>query len=539
MLTDMNRLLFFFLFLFLFSNNSISQLTKPPKLVLGIVVDQMCYDYLYRFQSRFGKDGFLKLMQKGVNCRNSHFNYIPTYTAPGHASIYTGTTPSNHKIIANDWFSRKSNKVVYCVEDSISKSPFNLKALTITDQLKLTYPNAKVYSVSLKDRSAILPGGHLSDGSYWYDDKIGELVTNSSCSKSKINWLADFNYQKYVKKAIVGGWEPLFKTSTYASWYKDSSDYEQSVFKSNAFPYNFKGDFFEKEQNKLFTYLPAANSMLTDFSIELIKKQGLGNDETSDFLTLSYSSTDILGHAFGPYSHEVEDMYLRLDKDLARLMSYLEKNLGKDNFVLFLTADHAVLPVPQMLVDMKLPGGYFYVNALETKLKEEVLNYFKCDFVQKIINNNIYFDRDLIQKNGIDYNFALQFVKQKVEKWDHVFSVYTSNEIKNGLVEGNYWSKMITNGFDKDLSGDVIYILNPGFLSKKSEDEVDKKGTSHGSPFGYDTQVPLLFYGKNIKAKEVYKRIEIIDIVPTLAPMLNISQPATTTGQPILEILED
>jgi predicted AlkP superfamily pyrophosphatase or phosphodiesterase len=515
-----------------------SQIAKSPKLVVGIVVDQMCYDYLYRFQPRFGKDGFLKLMQKGVNCRNTHFNYIPTYTAPGHASIYTGTTPSNHKIIANDWFSRKRNKVVYCVEDSNSKSPFNLKALTITDQLKLTYPNANVYSLSLKDRSAILPGGHLSDGSFWYDDKIGELVTNSS-SKPKINWLVDFNNQNYVKKAIEEGWKPLFKTSTYASWYKDSSDYEQSVFKSNAFPYNFKGDFFEKEQNKLFTYLPAANSMLTDFSIELIKKQGLGNDETPDFLSLSYSSTDILGHAYGPYSHEVEDMYLRLDKDLARLISYLEKNIGKDNFVLFLTADHAVLPVPQMLIDMKLPGGYFYINKVESKLKEDVLSYFKCDFIQKIINNNIYLNRELIEKNGIDYHVALQFIKQKVEEWKHVFSVYTSDEIKNGLVEDNFWSKMITNGFDKDLSGDLIYILNPGFLSKKSEDESDKKGTSHGSPFGYDTQVPLLFYGKNIKAREVYKRIEITDIVPTLVPMLNIAQPATTTGQPILDLLEN
>ena len=449
----------------LVTNVYFSQKAKSPKLVVGIVVDQMCYDYLYRFQARFGKDGFVKLMQKGVNCRNTHFNYMPTYTAPGHASIYTGTTPSNHKIIANDWFSRKRNETVYCVDDSLERSPFNLKALTITDQLKLTYPNAKVYSVSLKDRSAILPGGHLSDGSFWYDDRIGELVTNSSCSKSKINWLADFNNQKYVKNAIETGWEPYYKNNTYASWYTDSSVYEQSVFKSNSFPYVLKNKFSEKEEYKLFTYLPAANSMLTDFSIDLIEKQQLGTDETPDFFSLSYSSTDILGHAYGPYSHEVEDMYLRLDKDLARFISYLEKKIGKDNFVLFLTADHAVLPVPQMLVDLKLPGGYFYLNDLESKLRQDLISRFNCDFIQKIMNNNIYLNRLLIDKNNLDYDLVLQFVKKEVEKWNNVFSVYTSTEIQKGLVIDNYWSKMITNGFDKDLSGDIIYILNQGFLS--------------------------------------------------------------------------
>lgn len=516
-----------------------SQIAKNPKLVVGIVVDQMCYDYLYRFQPRFGKDGFVKLMQEGVNCRNTHFNYIPTYTAPGHASIYTGTTPSNHKIIANDWFSRKRNETVYCVDDSLGRSPYNLKALTITDQLKLTYPKTKIYTVSLKDRSAILPGGHLSDGSYWYDDKKGELTTNAYSNKSKIDWLTDFNNKKYVKKAIEVGWEPFYKNSTYASWYADSSVYEQSVFKSNSFPYVLKNKFSEKEENKLFTYLPAANTMLTDFSIDLIEKQQLGKDETADFLSLSYSSTDILGHAFGPYSHELEDMYLRLDLEIARLLIHLEKNIGKDNFVLFLTADHAVLPVPQMLVDLKLPGGYFYLNDLESKLRLDLKNRFNCDFIQKIINNNIYVDRLLIEKNNIDYEGALRFIKKEVEKWNHVFSVYTSTEIQNGLVVDNYWSKMISNGYDRELSGDVIFILNPGFLSKKVVSDEEKKGTSHGSPFGYDTQVPLLFYGKNIKPKEIYRHIDIIDIVPTLAPMLNISQPSTTTGQPILEILNN
>ncbi len=535
----MNRLLSIFLFLFLSSNYSVSQLTSSPKLVVGIVVDQMCYDYLYRFQDRFSSEGFLKLMRNGVNCRNTHFNYIPTYTAPGHASIYTGTTPSNHKVVANDWYDREKKRPVYCVEDSsFNKSPFNLKTVTITDQLKLTYPNSKVYSISLKDRSAILPGGHLSDGSFWYDEKEGHLISSIFYSNSMSTWLEDFNLKNYAKNAISKGWEPMFKESSYASWYKDSSIYEQSVFKSNGFPYNLKDKFTDKEGYKLFTYLPAANTMLTDFSIELINNQNLGKDQNTDFLCLSYSSTDILGHAFGPYSHEVEDMYIRLDLELARMTSFLEKNIGKDNFILFLTADHAVLPVPQMLVDLKLPGGYFQLNEFENQLRNEVKNQFNADFILKIINNNIYFDRALIEEKSIDYEKAMLFVKNKLLKINEVFHVFTSTELQKGLMNENLWGRMLVNGFDQKLCGDVLFILNPGYLSKKESSVESKKGTSHGSPFGYDTQVPLLFYGKNIKNKEVYRHIDITDIVPTLAPMLNIAQPATTTGQPILEVFE-
>jgi predicted AlkP superfamily pyrophosphatase or phosphodiesterase len=534
----MKRLLSISIFFSLFYNYSIAQSSTPPKLVVGIVVDQMCYDYLYRFQDRFSTDGFRKLMEYGVNCRNTHFNYMPTYTAPGHASIYSGTTPSNHKIVANDWYSRELKKEIYCVEDTLGRSPRNLKALTITDQLKLTYPNAKVFSLSIKDRSAVLPGGHLSNGSFWYDDKTGKIKTSDYYKKNTLSWLDEFNNRNYVKKAFEKGWVPMFQNSSYASWYSDSSKYEQSIFKSNKFPYDLKGKFSEKEECKLFTYLPEANTFLTDFALEMINHEQLGKDKTSDFLCVSYSSTDILGHAFGPYSHELEDMYIRLDLELARLISYLEKNIGKENFVLFLTADHAVLPVPQMLVDLKLPGGYFYLNELETKLRQEVIGQFKSDFILKIMNNNVYFDRELIQNKGIDYNEALMFVRNKIEHWENVFQVYTANELKSNQISDDNWSKMVLNGFDKELSGDILYVLNPGFLSKKHEgDEASFKGTSHGSPFGYDTQVPLLFYGKNIKHRDIFRKIEIVDIVPTLAPILNIAQPSTTTGTPILEVL--
>lgn len=531
----MNKVIFFLFLIFL--TTTFSQNSKPPKLVVGVVVDQMCYDYLYRFQSRFSNSGFKKLMSEGVNCRNTHYNYVPTYTAPGHASIYTGTTPSNHKIVANDWYSRELKREVYCVEDTNGKSPFNLKVLTITDQLKLTYPNSLVYSISIKDRSAILPGGHLSDGTFWYDDKTGKIISSNYFSIKRLSWLDDFNNRNYIQSSIEKGWVPLNNKGSYANWYLDSSSYEQSVFKSNHFPYVLKGKFSTKEEYKIFTYLPDANTMLTDLSIELINKQQIGKDETPDFLTISYSSTDILGHAFGPYSHEIEDMYVRLDLEISRLLNTLETKFGKDNFVLFLSADHAVLPVPQMLVDLKLPGGYFELDRIETKLRKAIDSIYHCDFISKIMNNNIYFDYDKMQKNNVEVLKAQQYVKGIVEKWDPVFSVYTSEELKTGNIRNDLWGNMVSNGFDKDLSGDVIFLLDPGFLSKKHVSEESKKGTSHGSPFGYDTQVPLLFYGKNVKHREIFRKIDIIDIVPTLVPILNIAQPSTVTGNPILEFL--
>jgi arylsulfatase A-like enzyme len=527
-----------------------SQKTNSPKLVVGIVIDQMCYEYLYRYQAKFGKDGFVKLMNGGTHCRNTQYNYVPTFTGPGHASIYTGTTPNNHGIVGNDWYDRNTSTNVNCVEDSTvngvgttslkaKRSPYYLKANTITDQLKLTYPSAKVIAMSIKDRGAILPGGHLSDGSYWFDYSTGSFVTSTFYKKELPYWVNTFNSKKYPESCMSKTWDTYLSLDKYSESGTDDSPYEELLTGKTkpTFPYNLK------EMNNgtpldygLFTTTPFANTYLTDFAIESIHNEMLGQDGQTDFLCISYSTPDIAGHAFGPYSVEIEDIYLRLDLELARLVKELEAKVGKNQFVLFLTADHAVVPNPQFLIDKKLPGGFAFKNQNLIQLDTEIKGAFGADLVLSVVNNNIYLDHESIEVLNINKVELEKFIAGKVAKWEGVKSVFTSSELQNPRTEES-WQNMISLGYVAKESGDLIFMLEPGFLPIGTDSEENRKGTSHGSAFNYDTHVPLIWYGKSIKKQEVFRRINITDISATLTHMLFLQKPNATTGEPILELL--
>jgi len=539
-----------FLFIFFFCSTSFSQKSTSPKLVVGIVIDQMCYEYLYRYESKFSANGFKKLMNKGTHCRNTQFNYVPTYTGPGHASIYTGTTPNNHGIIGNEWFDRNTGKDVNCVDDSTvfgvgtdseegKCSPYYLKANTITDQLRLTYPKAKVISMSIKDRGAILPGGHLSNGSYWFDYSIGKFVTSSFFKKELPYWVTTFNDKKYPLNACNQTWSTLLPIEQYTESGPDNTPYEH-LFKGKTtptFPYDLKEMTKGIPNYDLFTSTPFSNTYLTDFAIESIYNELLGQDEQSDFLCISYSTPDIVGHSFGPYSIEIEDVYLRLDLEIARLIRELEKRVGKDQFILFLTSDHAVVPVPQYLIDAKLPGGYVFLEKNLLNLNNEVKAEFGADLILDHSNNNIYLDNETIEFLKLNKNEVEFFVSRKIMEWEGVKSVFTSKELMNAASD-NGWKDMVRLGYDPKQSGDVIFILEPGYLTKSKDSEKSRKGTSHGSAFNYDTHVPLIWYGKGIKKKEIFRRINSIDITATLTHLLYLQNPNATTGVPILEILE-
>jgi hypothetical protein len=526
-------------------------LAQKPKLVVGVVVDQMCYEYLYRFQHRFSKNGFNKLISQGTHCRNTQYNYVPTFTGPGHASIYTGTTPSNHGIVANEWYDRDSKKDVYCVQDTTvvgvgadskygKRSPVNLYSNTITDQLKLTYPNSKVISLSIKDRSSILPGGHLSDGSYWYDYKSGNFISSTFFMKNLPTWVENFNNRKQVDAYLEQTWNTFYPLETYKTGTEDNSPYEELLKGKTTptFPYNLKEMTGASKDYNLFTYTPFSNTLLTDLSLEALKNEKLGQRGESDFLCISYSTPDIAGHAFGPYSVEIEDIYIRLDLEIARLLAELEKTLGKDNFVFFITADHAVVPVPQYLVDRKLPGGYFYVKPNMENLRKKIQQNFGFDFVLENDNNNIYLNRPLLAERGVLLTDAQYFIKQEVASWNGVKRVFTSNELENQTSDDE-WQDMVRLGYKHHLSGDVIYLLEPGYLPKSSEKKDGHKGTSHGSAFNYDTHVPLIWYGGKIPAQDIFRRVDIIDISATLVHILNLQKPNSTTGEPILELLNN
>jgi arylsulfatase A-like enzyme len=516
--------------------------------VIGIVVDQMCYDYLYRFQPKFSSKGFTKLMQEGTNCRNTQYSYVPTYTGPGHASIYTGTTPSNHGIVGNDWYNRSTKKMMNCVADetvqtigSDSKegkcSPTHMKTTTITDQLKMTYPSAKVVSVSIKDRGAILPGGHLSDGSYWYDYATGQFITSSYFKNKLPNWVEDFNAKKSVDTYMEKTWETLLPIEKYTESGPDDSPYEviYAPKKTATFPYDLKEIGNKTGKYTVFTSTPYANTYLTDFALNALKSEKLGSDNQTDFLCISYSTPDIAGHAFGPYSVEIEDIYLRLDLEIERLLNTLDATVGKDQYTLFLTADHAVVPVPQYLIDKKLPGGYFYMDELNQRLATKLTEKYGENLVEENENLNIYLNKKRLVSLKLAQAEVAKFVANEIAQFDHVKAVYTADELLDAPTT-NEWKAMLEKGYNNKESGDVLFILEPGYLPKSKESTNSHKGTSHGSAFNYDTHVPLIWYGKNIPKQEINRKIAITDISATLTNILFLQRSGAMTGEPILEL---
>lgn len=530
--------------------NANAQESAKPKLVVGIVVDQMCYEYLYRFYDQFGEDGFRKMMREGVNCRSTHYNYVPTYTGPGHASIYTGTTPANHGIVGNDWYDRTLGTEINCVGDqSVTTvgsastqgacSPRNLKSVTITDQLRMTYSDSKVISMSIKNRGAILPGGHLSNGSYWFDFTTGDFVTSSYFKKTLPQWVTNFNKQDYPQQFLRQKWETYRDIATYTESDPDDSPYEYPLpgKTQSTFPYNLPEMAKPEFQFDLFTATPFANTYLTDFALGALKNEQLGKDSKTDMLCISYSTPDIIGHYFGPQSKEIEDTYIRLDVELARLFEALDKEVGEGEYVVFLTADHAVVPVPQYFIDHQMPGGYVFLDAPLKALKADLATRFGDTLILAESNLNLYVDHGAIERLKLDTEEVTTYIRNKVAGWEGVKQAYTADQL-NTQAASDKWGEMVKQGYHPHESGDVLFILESGYLPKHVDTESGRKGTSHGSPFSYDTHVPLLWYGQGIEHKEVFRVIDIIDIVPTLAHLLNVSFPHVVTGKPIVEVLE-
>jgi arylsulfatase A-like enzyme len=291
--------------------------------------------------------------------------------------------------------------------------------------------------------------------------------------------------------------------------------------------------------NNLFTISPQANEILTEFAITALEQENLGQDQFTDFLCISYSTPDIAGHAFGPYSREMEDMYARLDRELQRLFSSLETRYGKDGFVLFLTADHAVVPVPQMLIEKKMPGGYFFMESHLQVLRDDFIMKYNADLLEHEVNQNIYLNLKRIDSLKLDVQELAAFAANELRKWPEVKTVLTKQELLSGATKTDFWGEMLRNGFDLQRSGELIFLLQPGYLAKVHDEPKVHQGTSHGSAFNYDTHVPLLWYGKGITpGLQIFDPIQITDIAPTLIHILNLQRSGSMIGHPILPILE-
>jgi predicted AlkP superfamily pyrophosphatase or phosphodiesterase len=522
------------------------QLRIKPKLVVGIVVDQMRYDYLTRFYDHYGKDGFRRLVEQGFNCKNNHFNYAPTSTGPGHTSVYTGATPSVHGIIGNNWYDKEADVEVYCASDDSytsvgttsnagQMSPHRMTVTTVTDELRLhTQMQGKTIAIALKDRGAVLPGGHTANAAYWFHGADeGKWITSSYYMDQLPKWVMDFNTsgkaQSYKK-----AWNTLKDIREYKESGTDDNGYEGLFNGETAptFPHSTTSLLDKAKDFEIIKATPYGNSLTADFAIEALQKEGLGKDDITDFLAISFSSTDYVGHKYGVNSKEVQDTYLRLDEDLARLFKALDKNVGEGEYTLFLTSDHGAIEVPAYLKDQKIPAGYIDNASMSNKLTEFLkYTYGTEDIVKNYSNYQLFLDHEIINNLDLEMAEVEENIALEILGYDFVDRVYTAYQMwQNEYTSGIPY--ILQNGYNQKRSGDILLVMKPGFISYSIT------GSTHGSPQIYDTHTPLLFYGKGIKAGSTVGRTEIPDIAPTISALLGISFPSGATGKPIIEVLD-
>lgn len=517
---------------------------KQPKLVVGIVIDQMRWDYLYRFQSRYSDGGFKRIMNEGFNCQNTMINYVPTFTAPGHTCVYTGSVPAIHGIVANDWIDNATEKPVYCTEDntvhtigSDSKaglnSPANLLATTVADELKLAKNmQAKVFGLAIKDRGAILPAGHTANGAYWFDDVSGNFVTSSYYTKELPEWMTGFNNKRWADTFIGRAWDTKYPIGSYKLSLADDNPYEGKLKgeKAPVFPHIAKQD--GKGYGAL-RYLPGGNTIVLKAAKACINAEGLGKDDITDMLCISLSTPDYVGHMFTPNSVEAEDMYLRLDAELASFFNYLDRKIGEGNYTLFITADHGAAHNSNYLKSINIPAG----NKAESAALKGVNAYVKervgkDSMVLDLSNYQVYLNEKRIASLKQDREDVKEAVAEWFKKQDGVAYVVDMEDMDDAVIPATI-KEMIVNGYNRKRSGCIQVILEPGFYSGYGP-----TGTTHGTWNPYDAHIPLLWYGAGIKNGETHRTVHMTDIAATLSALLHIQMPNGCVGTVIQEVIE-
>lgn len=509
-----------------------------PKLVVGLVVDQMRWDYLYRYYNRYSNGGFKRLINEGFSVENTFIPYTPTYTACGHTCIYTGSVPAIHGIIGNDWYDPETKKNMYCTEDTTvftvgstpssegQMSPNNMLTSTITDELRLaTNFKGKVIGISLKDRGSILPAGHAANAAYWYQGSTGNWITSSYYMKEVPTWIADYNKLKLANKFYAKNWETLYPIGSYVNSTSDEKAYEG---KTSTFPHQLTQNI-DKNFDAIRS-TPFGNTITLDLAKLAILSEDLGKDKITDFLAVSCSATDYVGHGYGPNSIEAEDTYLRLDKDLEEFFNYLDKQVGKGNYTVFLTADHGAAHVPDFMKENKLLAGVVSDRDIAAKLNTFLNDKFKVNnVVLKSMNNQIIFDHDKTDNGTVSFDVIKSASIEFLKRMDGFANVVDISRISQSTLP-EIQKKMITNGYNARRSGDLYYILNPNWFNGSNT------GTTHGNWNPYDSHIPLVFMGWGIKQGSSNKTHYMTDISATLAALLHIQMPNGCIGEPITEI---
>jgi len=524
------------------------QEVNRPKLVVGIVVDQMRWDYLYRYQDRYSNGGFKRLLNEGFSNENTYIPYIPTVTAIGHSSIYTGSVPAIHGIAGNDFIIQATGQEMYCTQDdsvtgvgATSKagkmSPKNLLVSTVTDQLRLaTNFRSKVIGISLKDRGAILPAGHFANAAFWFDGESGNWISSSFYMKELPKWVQNFNNKKLADK-YLDTWNTLYPINTYVQSEKDGNPYRQNYkgLDKMQFPYNLNN--LKKENGLgLIRSTPFGNSLTKDIAIEAIDNEKLGQNEKgiTDFLAVSFSSTDYVGHQFSPNTIEAEDTYLRLDKDLETLFNHLDQKVGKGEYLVFLTADHGGAHNPKYFQDKKGNAGYFPTSDVKKSLNEKLVAKFKVDnLVRSFANYQIHLNYQTIEQNNLNVDDVKTEIVNFMQKVEGVSFVADMDKIDSTPIPAIIKERMV-NGYNRKRSGAITYILEPQWYGGKQ----NSGGTTHGTWGSYDSHIPFVLMGWGIKHGANNNRVFMTDIAPTISALLHIEEPNGNIGSPVTEVFQ-
>jgi predicted AlkP superfamily pyrophosphatase or phosphodiesterase len=516
-----------------------------PKLVVGIVVDQMRYDYLYRFYDKYGEDGFKRMMREGFNSRNHHYHYGNTSTGAGHASVYTGSAPALHGILGNDWYVPELDTKINCVEDRAvatvggvgveagQRSPKNMMVTTMTDQLRIaTNFRSKTVSIALKDRSSILPGGHSANHAYWYDGTSGNWMTSTYYRDVLPGWVKDFNAQKLPEKYLSQGWQTLFPISTYSESTSDDQSYEEKL------PHNERAVFPHKLTTPTgFDYdrmgaTPWGNTLTKEMAVAAVRGENLGKGAHTDFLALSFSAPDGVGHRFGPNSVEQEDLYLRMDRELADFFLFLDKWVGKGEYTVFLTADHGVMDVPEFLAENKIPASRYNTNAVYQKIRDVVRAEFGGeDFVRSFSLRQIYLDKKKMKEKGVSIEQIQEVIREKMLLDPEFSDVLNLGKLSSESIT-EYQKNLYLNEYNRKRSGDLLIVFQPGWIGRPHV------GTTHGTPYNYDTHVPFVLFGWGVAQGETLQRTHISDIAPTISALLHILPPSGSIGNVVEQALK-
>ena len=512
---------------------------QRPKLVVGIVIDQMRWDYLYRYQKRYTDGDFKRLLNEGFSCENTVIPYVPSVTAIGHTCIYTGSVPSIHGIAGNNFV--KNGEKVYCTDDDTVKpvgsnseaglmSPRNLWVTTIGDEMKIaSNGRAKVVGVALKDRASILPAGHNPDGMFWFDDKSGNFITSTYYMNQLPKWVEAFNSKKLPEHYLSEKWNTLYPKDTYTESTSDENEYENGIKKGvkATLPLNLP-ELYKKYGYNIIRNTPFGNSLTFDMAKAAIDGEQLGADDETDLLAVSCSSTDYIGHQVGTHAVETEDTYLRLDKAIADFLSYLDAKVGKGNYLVFLSADHGAMNNVRFLQDRRIPAGNWDDGVAAKKLNEVLSKEFPntVDLVKAVMNYQVFFNRNVIRNQHLDFAKIKQTVVDFLKKDSCVLYACDMEKTMTESIPEEVKYRIV-NGYNRERSGDIQIVLKPNFYTH------GMKGTDHGAWNLYDTHIPLVFMGWGIKHGATTKRTFMTDIAPTIGALIHVQAPNGCVGKPI------